>query len=168
MGYVNDTAMSLFIPPTLFHCVTGTWTQTAGTVSGTISAHKAAAAETAVINIPIHIPQNSVALKGAYLKSVEIDYEITTVAATSITASMNKMTRGADTVGLTSTAVTVTQDLTAATTAASAAKHKLKVTLTTPVFLLNTEEALLVITAICALTTVLDMEGAVANFTEKL
>ena len=168
MGYVHDTSMSQFLPPTLFHCVTGTWTQTAGTVSGTISAHKAAAAETAVINIPIQIPSNSVALKGAFLKTIELDYEITTVAATSITASLNKITRGADTSGLTVAAVTITQDLVAATTAASAAKHKLIITLTTPVWIDNDEYFLLKISAVCALTTVLDLYSAVANFTERL
>ncbi len=71
MGYVHDTHMSQFIPPTAFHCVTGTWTYTAGTVAGTISKHKATADDTYVVNIPIMIPTNSVALKGAKLASVE-------------------------------------------------------------------------------------------------
>ena len=30
MGYLNDTHVSIVIPPTLFHCVTGTWTMAAG------------------------------------------------------------------------------------------------------------------------------------------
>ena len=55
-GYVHDTAMSQYIPPTAFHIVTGTWTQAAGAVAGTIAMHKAAAAETATVNIPIMIP----------------------------------------------------------------------------------------------------------------
>ena len=46
MGYVHDTSMSQYIPPTAMHCVTGTWTDAAGAVSGTIARHKAANAET--------------------------------------------------------------------------------------------------------------------------
>src|SRR5512136_1254995 len=96
MGYVHDVHMSQFIPPTAMHCVTGTWTQTAGQTAGTIAKHKAAADDDTVINIPIMIPSNSVALKGAKLTSVCIDYELIAAAATSVTASMNKITRGAN------------------------------------------------------------------------
>ena len=167
-GYVHDTAMSQMIPCTVMHYVTGTWSMAAGSVSGTIAMAKAAAAETAVINIPITIPSNSVALKGAYLKSIECDYEIGTLAVTSVTASQNKVTRGADTVGLTVAAVTVTQDLAASVAAATAAKHKLTVTLTTPVWIANTEYHLLVLTVVAAATSVFKMNSAVANFTERI
>ncbi len=167
-GYVHDTAMCQMIPCTAIHYVTGTWTMAAGNVAGTIAMAKAAAAETAVINIPIVVPSNSVALKGSYIKTIEIDYEIGTLACTSVTASMNKVTRGADTVGLSVAVVTVTQDLTAATAAASAAKHKLTVTLTTPVWILNTEYHLLVLTVVAAATSVFKLNSAVANFTERI
>ena len=167
-GYVHDTAMSQFIPCTAMHIVTGTWAQAAGTVSGTICMTHTNGAETSVINIPVTIPSNSVGLKGAYLKSIEVDYEIGTLAATSITATMNKITRGADTVGLTASAVTVTQDLAAAVAAATAAKHKLVVTLTTPAWIANTEYYLLVLTCVFAATSAFKIESAVANFTERI
>jgi hypothetical protein len=167
-GYVHDTAMAQFIPPTMFHIVTGTWTQAAGTVSGTICMHKAATAESPVINIPITIPSNSVALKGAYLKSIEIDYEIQVIALTSLTASLNKVTRTADTVGVSVAAITVTQDLAAAVAASTLAKHKLTVTLTTPVWLLNTEYMLLKLAMVAPATTTVDLLSAVANFTERI
>jgi hypothetical protein len=121
-----------------------------------------------VINIPVTIPSNAVALKGAYLKSIEIDYEIQVAALTSMTAALNKVTRTADTVGVSVGAVTVTQDLTAATTPATLAKHRLVVTLTTPVCLLNTEYMLLKLSAVAPATTTLDMLSAVANFTERI
>ena len=167
-GYVHDTAMSQFIPCTAMHIVTGTWAQAAGSVAGTIAMSHTNAAESPVINIPITIPSNSVALKGAYLKSVEIDYEIGTLAATSITATMNKVTRGADTAGLSVAAVTVRQDLAAAVAAASAAKHKLTVTITTPAWIANTEYYLLVLTCVFAATSAFKIESAVANFTERI
>src|SRR5512142_1807590 len=95
-GYVHDTAMSQFIPPTKFHYVTGTWTQAAGQVAGTIAMHKAAAAETSTVTVPIEVPSNSVAGKGALLKSIEVDYEVLVADLTSITPTLNKVTRAAD------------------------------------------------------------------------
>ncbi len=167
-GYVHDTAMCQFIPPTAFHIVTGTWTQAAGTVAGTVCMHKAAAAESPVVNIPIVIPSNSVALKGAYLKTIEIDYEIQVAALTSITASLNQVNRAADTAGVTVTAITVTQDLAAAVAAATVAKHKLTVTLTTPQWINNNQYMLLKLALVAPGTTTVDLLSAVANFTERI
>lgn len=167
-GYVHDTAMCQVIPCTAFHPVTGTWTYTAGPTAGTISRHKAAAAETTVINIPITIPQNSVSGKGSLLKYVELDHEITGGAATSVTLTMNKVTMGTDTNSPTVAAVTGTQTLTPATTAATLDQHRDRFTLTTPAYIGDTEQYLLVVTAVCAAGTVLDMLGARAYFTERL
>jgi hypothetical protein len=168
MGYVHDTAMSQYIPPTAMHYVTGTWSDAAGQTAGTISKIKVANAETTVINIPITIPQNSVALKGGYLKSIEVDYEIRTAAATSITAALSKVVRGADGADATVTNPAVTQDLTAATDAADVDEHKLTVTITTPFWIANTEYYLLKLTCVCAAGTVLEILGAVANFTLRV
>ena len=164
MGYVNDTHMSQFIPPTAMHCVTGTWTWTAGQTAGTIAKHKAAADDDTVINIPILIPSNSVALKGSKLASVEVDYEIIAAACTSVTATMNKITRGADGADATRGTVAVTQNLTAGTDAADVDEHKLTVTVTTPAWIDNDEYYLLVLT-IDTNSAQIDLLGAVANFT---
>jgi hypothetical protein len=59
MGYVHDTHMSQYIPPTAIHCVTGTWTLAAGQTAGTIVKIKSANAETSVCTIPIMIPAQS-------------------------------------------------------------------------------------------------------------
>lgn len=96
MGFVNDTSMSQLIPPTLFHCVTGTWTLAAGVVADTVVKKVDDANQTSTVNIPIVIPSNSAAQKGAYLKSIEIDYEITGAALEEVTAVFNKVTRGVD------------------------------------------------------------------------
>ncbi len=168
MGYVHDTSMSQYIPPTLMHCVTGTWSDVAGQVAGTISRQKAAAAETATINIPILIPSNSAAGKGALLKSVEVDYEIRTTAATSITLSIVKVVRGADGADAVVSAPAGTQTLTPATTAATIDEHKDKFTLTTPAYIDNDEYYFLKIVAVCAAGTVLDLYAAVANFTLRV
>ena len=81
---------------------------------------------------------------------------------------MNKVTRGADGADATVASVTVTHDLTAGTDAADVDEHKLTVTVTTPFWIDNDEYVLLVITAIAAAGTTIDLLGAVANFTLRM
>lgn len=167
MGYVHNTGFAQYIPPTLFHCVTGTWTEVAGQVTDTICKHVAATDETATVNIPIMIPSNSVALQGAYLKSVEIDYEILVAACDAVTVVINKVTRGADG----AVAVVAAQDFTYDTGHDAAAErydvdqHKMTVTLDTPIWLDNDVYVLVELTLDKAATTTVDILAAVANFT---
>jgi hypothetical protein len=168
MGYVHDTAMAHYIPPNLMHCVTGTWTDIAGQVAGTIARHKAAAAETTTINVPIIIPSNGVSGKGSLLKYVEIDYEILVAACTSFTLSIVKVVRGADTAVATVSAPAGTQLLTPATTAATVDQHRDRFTLTTPVYIDDDEYYFLKIVAVAAATTQIDLLGAFAYFTVRL
>jgi hypothetical protein len=168
MGYVHDTNMSQYIPPNLAHCVTGTWTDVAGQVAGTIARHKAAAAETATINIPITLPSNAIANKGALLKSVEVDYEILVAAATSWTMSIVKVVRGVDTAVAVVSAPAGAQFLLPATTAANVEQHRDKFTLTTPAYIDNDEYYFLKIVAVAAATTQIDILGAVANYTLRV
>ena len=161
---INNTHMSNYIPPTDFVCVTGTWTEAAGQVAGTICKHKAATAETAVVTIPIQLPGNSVALQGAKLTSIEVDYEILVADLTSITATLNKVTRGADTAVAVVSAVTQTQTPTAAN-AKVTDQHKLVITLTTPEWVNQNTYYLLQLSCVAPATTTLDFLAAVANFT---
>ena len=90
MGYVNDTHMHEWIPPTLFHCVTGTWSDAAGAVGNTIVYKKSAANETSILTIPVELPMNDGQEKGAYLVSVDLYWSLLTGAYTTITAAINK------------------------------------------------------------------------------
>lgn len=166
MGYVHDTHMAQYIPPTAGHYVTGTWTQAAGAVTGTIAMHKAAGAETAVVNFPIMLPSNSVSTKGAMLTSIEIDYEQLLAGTTSTTLTLNKVTRGADGAVAVVSAVTITVDL-SATTSKSQDQHRIIGTVTTPAYIDNDEYYLAVLTFVCGGTVTLDVLGAVANFTYR-
>jgi hypothetical protein len=156
--------MAQYIPPGQMHFVGGTWSDAAGQVANTISKTKAAAAETTTITIPIPVPSSAVPMQGAAIQSVEVDYEIRTSALTSLTLTMNKITRGADTADAVVTAVAGTQTLTPATTAATVDEHKDKFTVTTPAYIDNDEEYLLKIVAVCAAGSVLEILGAVANY----
>ena len=167
MGYVHDTAMSQFIAPNLFHTPGGTWTNVAGQVTSTIVRHVAAADQTILVNIPVVIPSNSVALKGSLLKSIEIDYEILVAACDACTFVVNKVTRGADTAVAVVSAVTVTQAVTDAN-AKTVDQHKQTLTITTPFYLLNTEYVLVEMTVNQAATTTVDLLGAVVNYTLRV
>jgi hypothetical protein len=167
MGYIHDTNMSQFIPPTLFHTPGGTWTSAAGQVAGTIARHVAAADQTILVNVPVFAPSNSVDLKGAYLKSIEIDYEILIADCDAFTAVVNKVTRGADT----AVAVVAAQTFTQTPTAANALKvdqHRLILTITTPFWLDNDVYVLVELTCNQAATTTVDFLGAVANYTLRI
>lgn len=164
MGYVNDTHFAQYIPPNLFHCVTGTWTDVAGQVAGTIARHKAATAETSTINIPIIVPSNSVALKGSKLLYVELDYELLVAALTSITLSIVKVVRGVDTAVAVVSAPAGTQLLLPATTAATVDQHRDRFTLTTPVYIHDDEYYFLKAVTVAPATTTIDLLSAVAYF----
>ena len=168
---VHDTAMSKYIPPTLFHCVTGTWTWTAGAVAGTIVRKVNDADQTSVTNIPIVIPSNSDPLKGSYLKSIEIDYEVATAAMTAVDAVINLVTRGADGVDATVTTPAFTYDTghDAAGERLDVDEHKMTLTLTTPIWIDNDQYVLVEMTVDQAGDTgIVHWLGAVANYTLRL
>src|SRR5262245_30985066 len=77
-GYVHDTAVSVLISPQTGFMTVGAWTDVAGAVAGTVAKRVTAAANSPVIFIPINPIQNSVALKGSYLKTIDFIYIIGT------------------------------------------------------------------------------------------
>jgi len=171
MGYVHDTHISQYIPPTLFHCVTGTWSLAAGQVAGTIVKKVNDANQTSVINIPVLIPSNSVAQQGAYLKSIEIDFEVTGAALTALTAVVNKVTRGADGAVAVVAAQTFTYDTghDAAGERVDVDQHKMTLTITTPFWIDNDVYVLVELTCDQAGDTgVIELLGAVANYTLRI
>ncbi|HBG75121.1 MAG: hypothetical protein A2X25_14440 [Chloroflexi bacterium GWB2_49_20] len=165
---IHNTHVSQFIPPTAFHPVTGTFTWVAGAVAGTIAMNRAAANETSVINIPILIPSNSIALQGAKLVSIEIDYEFFTAEPTSLTPVINKVTRGVDT----AVAVVAAQAFSQSPTAANSKtvdQHRLTLTLTTPIWVDNDEYVLVELSLVAgAGGNTAKFLGAVANFTLRV
>lgn len=166
MAY-HDTHFSQYIPPTVMMGVTGTFTLAAGAVTGTTAYHRAAAAQTSIITIPVVIPGNSSANKGSLLKSIEVDYENLLATATSVTFGLNKVTRGADGAVAVVSAVTVTQSLTAATTAAAQDQCKCTVTVTTPEWVDNDVYYLLTMTIVAGGTVTNDVFAAVVNYTAR-
>ena len=110
-------------------------------------------------------------LKGSYLKSIEIDFEITGASLTALTAVVNKVTRGADGAVAVVAAPTFTYD-TGHDTAGErvdVGQHKMTLTLATPVWIDNDEYFLVELTCDQAGDTgVIELLGAVANYTLRL
>lgn len=171
MGYVHDTATTIFIPPSYFHKVTGTWSQAAGQVTDTICITVNDADQTSTVNIPIVVPSNSSSEKGCKLKSIEIDFEIVAGALTSLAAVIYKITRGADGSAATATSVSFTYD-TGHDTAGERVdvdQHKMTLTLDTAAWIDNDEYYLVELTIDQAgATDVIEFLGAFANVTLRM
>ncbi len=170
MGYVNDTAMCKFISPLDALFTAGTWTPTIA--SNIVSQVRSAADASFTALIPIDLPSNSVALKGALLKSIDLYYAIGTGAADDFaTVELEKMTLGVDDVAITGAAVPITLDTghdIAAERLAVDTDHVLTATLDTPVWLDDGDAMVLAIIVDCAANTVFTLFGARANFTLRV
>lgn len=170
-GYVHDTAMSQFIPPADILKTAGTWTDTVGGVADTYMQRRTAADATAILVIPIAIPQNSVAQKGGYLKSIDVWYDVTTAAMDAVTAELIQATLPANTAAFAAVAKPAfTYDAGHDTAAERLTldQHKLTVTVTTPFWLDDDDEVYLELTIDAALTSVFDIYGARANYTLRI
>jgi len=170
-GYVHDTAMSLWIPPADILKTAGTWTDTVGPVADTYMQRRAAADATAILVIPINPPQNSVAQKGSYLKSIDVWWEVTTAAMDAVTAELIQATLPANTAAfaaVTKPAITFDAGHDSAAERLTLDQHKMTVTVTTPFWLDDDDEVYLELTIDAALTSVFDIYGARANFTLRV
>lgn len=171
-GYVHDTSMSLFIPPTDILKTAGAWTDTEGPVADTYMQRRTAADATFILVIPICPPQNSVAQKGSYLKSLDIWWEVTTAAMDALTFSglfrAVLPANGAAFAAPTSEAVTADTAHDSAAERLTLDQHKATLTLTTPLWLDDDDYVYNVITCDAALTSIFDLYGARTNFTLRL
>ena len=168
---VNNTHMSQFIPPDACHYVTGTWTDAAGAIAGSIAKSKAAADNTGVVSIPITIPQNSIALQGSKLVSIDVWWECLTAAMDAVTAAINKMVLPADTAAFAAAVVVAFAYDVGHDTAAerlTLEQHKMTLTPTTPVFLDDDDLIIVQLSMDAAATSAVTFFGARANFTLRV
>jgi hypothetical protein len=176
MGYVHDVAMSQFVPPTAFGYSAGTWTLAVATNVWSLDRTAADAAFT--VYMPIPIPSNSVALKGAKLLSVEFMYSIATAAADAFVAATCAVYKdtlqasaasGSGTLN-TSAIVTGTLDTGHDTAAELLAidEHRLKWTLTTPAWIDNDAAYHFEAVVDAAAGTVFKIFGGIVNYTLRL
>lgn len=170
-GYVHDTAVSVMIPPRACLFNVGTWTDTAGAVSGTYCVTKTAAGNSPFIAIPLMPLQNSVALKGSYLKSIDVWWITGTAALTTLTATIRQNTVPANAAAYpASVTPAFTYDANHLNNAArvTVAQHTMNLTLTAPFWLANTEQDLCELAIVDPGTAVFNFYGARANYTLRL
>ena len=170
MGYVNDTHMSQFIFPSEFQHSAGTWT--ISEASNLMKSARTAADAAFTTLIPIPIPSNDSAHKGAKLKSIDVFYAIGTAAADDFaTVELEKMALGADDTAVTGAAVTTTCDAghdTAAERLAVDTDHVMTITLTTPEWIDDAAAFFLKLVVDAAAGTVFTFFGARANYTLRI
>ena len=169
MGYVNDTAMVQFIPPSCAAFTAGTWAPV--TASQVVSHNKTAAADTPGILIPINLPGNSASYKGSYLTSIDVVYSVATADLTDFaTVELQKQAIPVTGSAQTGSAPTITLDSghdTAAKRKAQGA-HTMTITLSTPVWVGAGDAYFLYLYISAAATSVLKFFGARAYFTKRL
>jgi hypothetical protein len=170
-GYVHDTAVSVMIPPRACVFNVGTWTDTAGAVAGTYCVTKTGAANSPFVAIPLMPLQNSVALKGSYLKSIDVWWILGTAALTTLTATIRQNTAPANAAAYpASVTPAFTYDSNHLNNAArvTVAQHTMTLTVTTPFWLANTEQDILELTLVDPGTSVFNFYGARANYTLRM
>ena len=169
MGYVHDTDMSQFISPFACAYTAGTWTPTIGT--NMVENVRTAADASFTILIPIEVPSNGVALKGSYLKSIDIYYSIATAAADAVAGlAVDKLTLAVDGTAVAGATVAVTQD-TGHDTAAERIDiedHTMTATITTPAWIDEDEHFVASLVVDAAAGTVFSFIGARANYTLRV
>lgn len=172
MGYVHDTSCAVRFPPEMMQASAGTWTNAAA--SNIWYTRRTAAASTAVLKIPLStIVQNSSAGKGSLLKSVDIWYELSTAAASGITPVIQKQSLPADAAAYgapSALAFSYDSGHDSAAKRLALQKHRMTLTLTTPVYLADGDDVYVELTVDCssAGTAVFDYHGCRANISMRL
>lgn len=168
MGYVHDTGMAAFVSPAEVTPTVGTWTMTVASHLWTLN--KTAGADTSVVKIPLKLPSNGAALKGAYLKSVDIWWSDATADLTDMTAEIYLATLPAQAGTLAAVSQTLTYDALHlnATARKTQAVHKMTLSITTPIWIDDDNEAYVELTCAAASSSVVKLYGARANYTLRV
>jgi hypothetical protein len=168
MGYLNDTKMAQYIPASAIQKSAGTWTATLA--SNVLADVRTAADATFNIFVPVRVPGNAGALKGARLKSVELLYKVATAAMDSVTTVELEKCTVSSAGAVTGAAVTVTLNSAEDTSAKrfAVADHRVIATLTTPEWVDNDCYYVLYVTFDAAATSAFTLYGAIANFDLRL
>jgi len=170
MGYVHDTQSAVVIPPCDMQFNGGTWSDQVS--ANQWSRDKTAAGDTTTVRIPISgLVQNSAGLKGSLVKSIEVWYEVATLAMTSVGASAYKLTVPADTAApgaSTQPAFAYDTNHNVAGNRAAVAKHKMTLTISTPLWLDDDDVLFVELALVAQATSVFKMKEARVNFTFRL
>ncbi len=171
MGYVNDTSMSRLTTAAEMTGTVGTWAMAQASHLWTYN--KNAADNTSLVKIPVKLPGNSKALKGALLKSVDVYWSNGTADCDAVSAEIYKAALPAAATGGThaaGSAVAFSYDADHDTAAKrlTQATHRMTLTLTTPVWVDEDDEVYVEMTFDAAATSAIKLIGARANYTLRI
>ncbi len=161
---IDNTHMSLFVPPAMIGKSAGTWT---ASVSSNVPAEVRAQADASfILTIPVPLPQNANVRNGAKLKSIDVYYKIVTAADDVATVELEKITWPANGSIPTGAAVTCTIDTDNDSGAKrkAADEHSMTVTPSADLWLKNTDSYVLQIVVDAAATTDFYLYGARVNY----
>jgi hypothetical protein len=168
-GYVHDTSVAQWVAPWTISNSAGTWT---ATLSGNVVTFNRTAADAAWnAFVPVPVPSNGAANKGAYLQSVDIWYSITVSDCDDFAAvALEKLTVAGTAVTPTATAPTITLDAGHDTAAERRAvgEHKMTIALSTPAWVDHEESYVVYLAVDAASGSVFKWYGARANYTLRL
>jgi hypothetical protein len=153
------------------HYVTGTWTDAAGAIAGTIAKSKGAADQVGTVTVPIVPLQNSSVLKGSLVKSIECYWEVLTAALDALSATINLArlpATGAAFAAVTAQTFTYDGDHDSAAERLTLDQHKMILTLSTPIWLDDDDLLLCALAFDAAATSAITFFGAKVNLTVRL
>jgi len=168
MGYVTDTASSMLTQLSTITTTIGTWAMTVASHIWTLN--HSAAADTSVLKIPLILPGNAAALKGAYLKSFDIWWVNGTANLNDITAVLYTCALPGNGGSQAVATPAITYDANHNSTALryTQAQHQMTMTLTTPIWIDTGCEAFVELTVNCAATSAIKLQAARANYTLRM
>jgi len=168
MGYTNDTGMAAFVSPIEVTPTVGVWAMAVAAHLWTLNHTNGA--DTSVLKVPLKLPSNAVALKGAFLKSIDFWWSDAASDIVDMSVEVYLATMQAQGGTLATALQASSYDALHLTAAArkTAVQHKMTVTLTTPVWIDDDVEAYVELTCNAAATSVVKLQGARANYTLRV
>lgn len=169
MGTVHDKNAHFFVPPNACHFPTGTWVDLAGAVAGTVVKKKNAADETALVTIPVILPSNGLPRKGSQIVSVDVYYEVLTIALDALSAAFNKVALPADGAAavVSNPAFSYDTGHDSASERVDVDQHTMTLTLTDPIWLDDGDALFVQLTIDAAAASVFHLLGARLNYVSK-
>jgi hypothetical protein len=168
MGYVHDTQMSVFTPAEDCTATVGTWAMVAA--ANVWSLDKGVADDTSIIKIPLKLPANAAALKGAQIKSVDIWWACSAADNDAVSAILYKQALPINGTLSTAAAVVTTYDTghDVAAERITQDEHKMTLTVTTPEWVDEDAVYYVELTVDAGALSVDKLFGARANYTLRV
>lgn len=161
MGYVHNTHMAKVVPLLSVVPTVGTWAM--AVASNVWTLNKTAGDNTSVLKIPIEVLQNSIALAGAKINSIDFYYINATANLDAMSAKIYKSTLPAQ-----AGSFAAAEIASAGTFILTQTQNKVTLTPTAAFYLLNTEEAFVELTVDAAAGSVVKLQAVVINYTLRI